>query len=266
MTKYLRQSGFSAVVIVFVALALVAGCSSSTTSEKPSGGEPATKSAAYANPELLTETSWLKEHKDDPDLVIVDAGAPEEYAAGHIAGAVSLPAHSTDVTVGAVPAMLAPPARVAEKLGALGISQDSNVVVYDRQITPPAGRVFWILEYLGQKKASVLNGGMAKWKKDGGEVNKDVPTVTKATYTPALNDVAYATKDEVRALIGKSSGAIVDTRPTLEYVGGHIEGAKRIDWIDSFTKDDPPLMLPAGELEKVYADAGVTKDKDVVLY
>ena len=267
MMKALRHTGFCVVIIVFLTMALAAGCSSQTTTEKPPTGEtkpPAT--TAYANPQLLTETAWLKEHMEDEDLVILDAGAPEDYAAGHIKGAVSLPAHSTDVTVGAVPAMLAKPDVVDKMLGDKGVSNDSNVVVYDRQITPPAGRLFWILEYLGHKKVSVLNGGMAKWKKEGGEVTKDAPEVKAATYTPAVNDAVYATKDEVKAMIGKPDAVLVDTRPTLEYVGGHIEGANRIDWMESFTKDDPPLMKSAADLEKVYADAGVTKDKDVALY
>lgn len=266
MRMALKRNGFIATTVSLLILALVAGCSSQRAAEK--GADEGGKSAAteYANPELLTETAWLKENLADADLKIVDVRTPEEYAAGHIKGAVNMPGHSTDVTVGAVPSMLAPPEKVAQMLGERGISNDSNVVIYDGQITPPAGRTFWILEYLGHKRVSVLNGGLMKWKKEGGEVSKDAPSVTKATYTPSPVPDAYATKDEVRALVGKKGALLIDARPAIEYIGGHIEGSKRMDWTELLTQGEPSMMKPAGELEKLFADAGATKDIDLVAY
>lgn len=266
VTKVLRHKKLLAAVISLILLAVVAGCSQAPTGKTGGEGTQPPTVTKYANPRLLTETSWLKEHLGDADLVILDARAPEEYKTGHIKGAVNLPAHSTDVTVGAVPSILAPPAKLAQMLGKRGVSNDSNVVVYDMQITPPAGRMFWMLEYLGHAKVSVLDGGMAKWKKEGGQVTKDVPTVAKATYTPAPVDSRYATKDEVRTMIGKKDAVLVDTRPLLEYAGGHLEGATRLDWVESLTKDTPPVMKSAPELAKLFADAGITKDKDVAGY
>ncbi len=45
----------------------------------------------YTNPQLLAETDWLAKHMDDPAVRIVDARPPQQYAAGHIPGAVNLP-------------------------------------------------------------------------------------------------------------------------------------------------------------------------------
>jgi len=248
-------------IVLSLALALPAGCSQQQETAKP-----ASVATAFANPGLLTETGWLKEHLGEEGLVLLDARTPEEYAAGHIKGAVNFPAHSTDETIGGVPAMLTSIEKLAGMLGERGVTKDSNVIVYDMQITPPAGRLFWILEYLGHVKVSVLNGGMAKFKKEGGDVTKDVPAVAKSKYVPEPEDEALATKDEVREMMSAPDAVLVDTRPVLEYAGGHLKGAKRMDWVELLTGDDPPVMKPAAELDELFADLGVTRDKDVGLY
>jgi len=48
----------------------------------------------YTYPELLAETDWLAEHGDDSNVRIVDARPPQQYAAGHIPGAVNLRAQT----------------------------------------------------------------------------------------------------------------------------------------------------------------------------
>lgn len=263
MGKVLRTTALATVILAILAAALMAGCST-TTSQKATTGEEQGAATVYVNPQLLTETDALEKEVGSADLAIIDVRTPDLYAAGHIKGAVNMPGHSTDETVGAVPSMLASPEKIAKMLGERGVSNDANVVIYDDQITPLVGRTFWFLEYLGHKKVSVLDGGLAKWKKEGKEVTKEAPTVKPAAYTPALDDAVFATKDEIKAMMGNEGAVLVDTRPVIEYLGGHIEGAKRIDWIESVNKDG--TMKPAGDLEKVYADAGVTKDKDVGLY
>jgi len=262
MDKVLRTTALATVILAILAAALMAGCTA--TSQKATTGEEQGAAKAYVNPQLLTESDALAKELGSADLAIIDVRTPDLYAAGHIKGAVSMPGHSTDETVGGVPSMLTSPEKIAKMLGERGVSNDSNIVIYDDQITPPVGRTFWFLEYLGHKKVSVLNGGLAKWKKEGKDLTKEAPAVKPATYTPAPNDAVYATKDDIKAMMGNEGAVLVDTRPVIEYLGGHIEGATRIDWIESVNKDG--TMKSAGDLEKVYADAGVTKDKDVGLY
>ena len=44
----------------------------------------------YPHPELLAETDWLASRLSDPTVRVVDARSEEDYAAGHIPGAVHL--------------------------------------------------------------------------------------------------------------------------------------------------------------------------------
>ncbi len=43
----------------------------------------------YAHPELLVDTAWIQEHASDETVRLIDvSGNQEDYAAGHIPGAV----------------------------------------------------------------------------------------------------------------------------------------------------------------------------------
>ena len=79
----------------------------------------------YPHPELLAETDWLASHLSDATVRIVDARTDEEYAAGHIPGAV----HISGFSLGGI--QDAEPARFAQRVGALGIDDQAAVVVYD---------------------------------------------------------------------------------------------------------------------------------------
>lgn len=251
-----------------LALTVLAGCRPAervddTAPEPATGSET---SSGYANPQLLTATDDLATRLGDKDLRILDVRPPEEYQAGHIEGALNLPIGKTNSATGPVEGMLAPKGDLEKLLGDLGVANDSKVVVYDNQITPMAGRLFWILEYLGHEHASLLDGGLAKWRNEGRGVTKDTPTRAKATYRATPVPERLATKEEVRALIGKQDAVLLDTRPLPEYVAGHLPDAVRMDWTELLTADDPPVIKSGPELAKLFADAGVTKDVDLVLY
>ena len=44
----------------------------------------------YPHPELLAETDWLAARLSDPTIRVVDARTDEDYAGGHIPGAVHI--------------------------------------------------------------------------------------------------------------------------------------------------------------------------------
>src|SRR5919205_4206448 len=96
--------------------------------------------------DLLVTTDWLETHLGDPDLRVVDMrgyvitrpvgpgveeatyrGAPEEYLAGHVPGAVYVDWTADIVDPDdPVPAQVAPPGRFAEAMGSWGIGDDTH--------------------------------------------------------------------------------------------------------------------------------------------
>ena len=83
----------------------------------------------YTNPQLLAETDWLAKHMDDAAVRIVDARPPQQYATGHIPGAVNLP--GTNGIPRTADGEMASPEEFASIAGKLGIGNGGTIIVYD---------------------------------------------------------------------------------------------------------------------------------------
>ncbi len=121
--------------------------------------------------------AWLLERLDHPGVRIFDAswfmpGSPrdadDEYAKGHIPGAVRFDIDAVSDHSSQLPHMLAPPADFATALRRLGVEPTSTVVVYDSQGVFSAPRVWWNLRAMGHDAAFVLDGGLPAWIASGG--------------------------------------------------------------------------------------------------
>ena len=80
---------------------------------------------------LLVSTSWLAQHLHDANLVLLHVGPKAEFAAGHIAGARYVELHDVGMSAPDGLTLEMPPAdTLRSSLEALGISNDSRIVVY----------------------------------------------------------------------------------------------------------------------------------------
>ncbi len=260
-----RVSACVLVLILVIMLGMLAGCQEKET-EKTKVDTTSIPKEAYTNPDLLVETRWLDDHLGDEDIKVIDVRITQDYEGGHIREALSLPIGKTDDADSSTEAIVASKKQFEELMGSLGITSDSRVVIYDAKITPFAGRLFWIMEYYGHKQVSILNGGLEEWKTEGREIVKDEPSIKETTYTADPDASKIATRKEVEEGLDKEDIVLVDTRPPDEFNGGHLPGAIQMDWTELLTDGDIPVIRPAGELGKLFKDAGITEDKDLVLY
>lgn len=193
----------------------------------------------------LISAADLAAQLDNADLVIVDsrhdlmnpAVGREAYAAGHIPGAIfmsidddlSAPKNGSN---GRHP--LPTPETFAATLGAKGISNTSRVVVYDGGNAMYAGRLWWMLRWLGHSDVFVLDGGMAQWQKEGRAVETQPNTRPATTFAGRTNDAMRLTAAQTLAAINDSCRRILDARALERYrgevepvdpVAGHIPGA-----------------------------------------
>src|SRR6188472_708470 len=124
-----------------------------------------TASAQIGPVPLVVAPSWLQQHVNDPNLVLLHVGTKATYAAGHLAGArfVDFSVVAATGTDGLTLEML-PAETLRERLAGLGISNDTHVVVYqsDNQWTQST-RVMLTLDYAGLAKVSWLDGGQKAW-------------------------------------------------------------------------------------------------------
>lgn len=234
---------------------------------------PAVDPNAYSRPELLVETAQLQKLLGDPALVIVDLRKKEAYDAGHIPGAVWYDTaflKDPDEKLYVINEKL-----FAEKVGEVGIDTTKKVVAYDDGNGLWATRFWWVMWYYGHE-GSVLNGGFAKWQKDGLAVSKEAPAVTKAVFKPTVNDQVICALDyvEAKSETPDPNVVILDVRSPAEYTGadvraakgGHVPNAVNLDWTRSLTESQPQVWKPAAELRKQFEEAGIKPGAEVITY
>ena len=154
---------------------------------------------------LLVDSSWLAQHLNDRDLVLLHVGTKDDYDAAHIPGArlVSEEDLSTphDMAKMATELMLElPPVdQLRAKVASFGISDNSRIVVYSAPKTAvqSSTRIIFTLDYLGLgDRTSLLNGGIPAWTRAG----KTTTTQTTTEHSGTLT--ARATKNVVTDAAG----------------------------------------------------------------
>ena len=227
----------------------------------------------YANPQLLTTPDELAAAiKSDRKPLVIDLRPAENFAAGHIPGAVHLDLWGLSL-VDTDPAPLNAFMWIVDHLLNLrGVDASTPVVVYEENSGMRAARAFWFLEYFGHQRAQVLDGGFAAWTKAGQPVTTEAVVPPKSTWAGTAQPGRIATWRDVRDRLNRRETVIVDTRSDGEYCGttvrarrgGAIPGAVHIEWTRNLDPDG--AFKPADDLRKMYEAAGVTPDKEIITY
>src|SRR5262249_3355459 len=130
---------------------------------------------------LLVDIAWLSDHLQDRDLVLLHVGSKQEYDMEHIAGA----RHITDADITRSNQIdmydLPDAGDLRTKFASLGISDGSRIFVYFGRNggVPSATRTIFTLDYIGLgDRTSLLNGGLAAWKRAGKETTVAAPSIT----------------------------------------------------------------------------------------
>jgi thiosulfate/3-mercaptopyruvate sulfurtransferase len=194
------------------------------------------------------------------DAVIVSTRKAADYAKVHIKNAVNINVSDLASTTEPV-GILKTPAEIAKILGEKGIVPTKKIIIYDTGSAKGSGRLYWVLKYLGFNDIKVLDGHMKAWRTARGPVTGAATKVTAGTFTPTVNAKIFAKKAEVKAKSG--SAVIVDVRDDTEWATGHINGAKHLEYNNVIA--DGKLKSKA-ELETIFNSAGITKNKEVILY
>lgn len=205
------------------------------------------------NDDLLVSTDWLEGHLDDPTIRVLDIrgyvatrpagpgveeatyrGAPEEYRAGHIPGALFVDWTSDIVDPDdPVPAQLAGPERFARAMSDRGVGDSTRVIAVDHMGGQFATRLWWALTYYGHDRVGVLDGGWHRWTEEGRPVESGPVTVSPAEFTPRPRPGLRTTADELAGRLDEPGLQIVDARDNGQFEGhrrrgprgGHIPGA-----------------------------------------
>ena len=220
--------------------------------------------------ELIVDARWLREHRDDTSLILIDTRPVKDFHAGHLSGARHFdpfPFHHTDTSERGVAEF---GAQLQWIFSALGITGRETVVFYDNESGMRAARGQWALEYAGHPKARMLDGGL---KAAAGE------TLTTKVDKFAATDFALSPRAEILATyaylldrIGLPDVQIFDVRSAEEYFGekvrakhgGAIPGAFHQDWTAALGADGT-VKSPA-ELRAQFEALGLDPAAEIIPY
>lgn len=192
------------------------------------------------------------------DLKDVTAGR-RAFEAGHIPGAVYA-SLDTDLsgpkTGGNGRHPLPDPNVFARSMGTLGLSNDSQVVVYDENTGMYAARLWWMLRWIGHDDVRLLDGGISKWKGEGRPIASSTPAVEPRLFVPHLRPEMAVTVDDVarrdeqgwQLLDARSAERYRGEAETLDRAAGHIPGAANRFFQQNLKSDG--TFLPARDLEE----------------
>lgn len=192
----------------------------------------------------LVSTDWLAARLGADDLTILDASmhlpdsgrdARAEYEAGHIPGARFLDLATFIDTESDVPKALPTAEQFAARMSELGIAPRSRIVIYDDSAIRSAARAWFVLSHFGQDKVAILDGGLAKWRDEGREIESGVIEHAPREWGMPQSHREVRSKADMLANLGSGAEQVIDARDAARFAGeegsgsaGHIPGARNL--------------------------------------
>ena len=180
----------------------------------------------YVHPEVLVSTAWVDEHKQDPNLRIVESDEDVLlYNVGHVPGAVKID-WQNDLQDQLVRDYI-DRERFAELCASKGISNDTTVVFYGDKNNWWACYAMWVFKLYGHENCLIMDGGRKRWELDNRSWSQESePTYPRGNYVAKEPDRSIrAFRDEV--LKHQRQGRpLVDVRSPGEYTGRNAAHAR----------------------------------------
>lgn len=236
-------------------------------------------------PWLITPAQLDKFRKNQKNVIILDAtwfmpggerDAYNEFTQAHIAGARFFNIDDFCDTNACHPKMLTrDEASIAEKLGALGITNECKVIFYDNSSLHTSCRALWMMKVFGHNPnlLYILDGGYDSWQKFGGkaetgEAKIGAPKVYKVDYQAHF----VRTLVQIKTNLHHPSEQIVDARHPVRYAGGpesrpglragHIPGSFCFPFMTMFEADG--RWKPIEKIRKQLTGIGVDLNYPIV--
>jgi thiosulfate/3-mercaptopyruvate sulfurtransferase len=231
----------------------------------------------------LVTPAWLRDHIDDPRVVVADVRwymkekrGIDAFLGGHVPGA-----HFVDLDrdlaspKGPGRHPLPSPEQFADVLARIGVGPDDLVVAYDDTGGSIAARLWWLLRYFGHDVGRVLDGGIQAWIAEVHPVETAAPQESPAprmTLVPRGEMVVGKTR--VSEISERREGLLLDARAPERFEGavepidarpGHIPGARSAPFAENLCAPAGPFRSKA-ELAHRYEALGLADASTVVAY
>lgn len=210
-------------------------------------------------PNLISAADAQALHSE-PDTVFLDAtwtypGGPQPQTDQVIDGAIAFDIDKVADPDSSLPHTLPSASDFGHLVGALGISNTTRLVVYDRMGVFTSPRVWWMFKTMGHSPVAVLNGGMPAWIAAGARIATSLSRPTApANYKATLDAGKLASFEDMRIAVTQRDHTILDARSAQRFGGsgseprpgmrpGHMPGASNLYFGDLM--DDTGVLDPA---------------------
>ena len=230
----------------------------------------------------LVSPSLLKDRLGDPGTIVLDATLPPvgvrpvpdvraSYLAQHIPGALYFDIEEFSDHGSPFPHMLPAPAEFARKAGALGISPEATLVVYEQEGVFSAPRAWWMLRTMGAREVLLLDGGLRAWIAAGYPAASGTESRPPTVFQPHFDANAVRDFSQVQQAIGDHA-QVLDARSAARFSGaapepraglrsGHMPGAVNTPFTEL---QERGKFLPAEQLRQLFQAKGVALDRPIV--
>jgi len=210
---------------------------------------------------LVVDAPWLQTHLTDDAVQVVDVRSPEDFAGGHVEGALSIPWDDLRAEVDGISGQVAPPDTVEGILSAAGLRSDARVVAYGARSGRDAGRLAWTLHYYDHADALILDGGWQGWQRADGAAATGAADPTASSWSAGpVNEAVRVSKDQVLKALNDDGVLILDVRSQEEFDAGHIPSAVHVEWTQNVYIDGSKegLLRSKAEILALYPDADLS--------
>ncbi|MDD9338518.1 MAG: 3-mercaptopyruvate sulfurtransferase [Providencia heimbachae] len=218
---------------------------------------------------------WLNTHLFDANIIVLDASSPpptapydcyQKYLEEHIPSAQFFNQDEVADKSCDLPHMLPDAKTVNQAVGAMGIDNHSQVIIYAQNNLFSAPRAWWTFTTMGCKNVKILAGGIEAWKAAGFEIQSGNVTPPAAkTFNATRKDSNALNQNQVLEIVKQGNIQIIDARAAPRFLAqapeprpglrmGHIPGSKNVPW---------DLLVQQGEfkspeqLKAIFAQQGV---------
>jgi rhodanese-related sulfurtransferase len=186
----------------------------------------------------------------EKNVQLVDVRTPEEYAEGHIKGAVNI-----NFKKRTFPDFI----NVIDK--------KKPVAIYCRSANR-SGKAALIMQSLGFKKIYDLDGGIKAWKAAGKELSADNNATNQKIQKlieekkaelkgkPVVGKNHQIGVADFEKLVKDGKVTLVDVRTPKEFAQGHIEGAINVDWKNRHFADNITKVVGNDKPAAIYCRSG----------
>ena len=213
--------------------------------------------------DVRVDKDYVKSRLNAPDAVVVDGRNADAFVDGHIPGAKLLTARGLLTEDRKVQ----PEDVINNLLASRGIDKDKEILSYCGSGVAAANN-YIALRNLGYKNVRIYDESWDEWSRDPAAGQ----SLALNNYAFPGTDISAAGEDgphflsaeDVKKLAENPNVVVLDVRSPSDYSAGQIPGSVNVFW-DS-TLDDNRVLKSPEELRKLYEEAGVTPDKQIVLF